>query len=142
VSEERGLQDGNGSGEMATGEASGADGRVATGREGHGSQDNNGLGKERMDGDEVLAGAGGDCHHEEEELYEVGEWKGMRQWRCRLCPWDTLDGEGAMLAHLAAQHFPPEERRRSGILVADKYGRVKSYKEVGRWHDRVTRRRC
>jgi len=62
---------------------------------------------------------------EEKVLYEVGEWKGMTQWRCKLCAWDTLDGEEAILTHLVAKHFPPEKRR-SGILVADKYGRVKS----------------
>ena len=34
----------------------------------------------------------------------VGMWGGFTQWRCRLCPWDTLEGEDAMLEHVAARH--------------------------------------
>lgn len=43
---------------------------------------------------------------EPDPLYELGSWAGLAQWRCRLCPWDTLDGESAMLAHLASRHAP------------------------------------
>ena len=57
---------------------------------------------------------------EVEELYTVGEWAGMKQWKCALCPWDTLEREEAMLEHLASAHAPPKPK----ILVADKRGRV------------------
>lgn len=56
----------------------------------------------------------------EELPYTVGWWKGFRQWRCKLCPWDTLESEAAMLEHIAAVHKPPP----SPILIADKRGRV------------------
>jgi hypothetical protein len=39
--------------------------------------------------------------------YTIGSWKGHKQWRCNLCPFDTLDGERAMLEHIAAKHAPP-----------------------------------
>lgn len=39
--------------------------------------------------------------------YRLGQWGGLTQWACRLCPWDTLEGEAAMMEHLAARHAPP-----------------------------------
>lgn len=38
------------------------------------------------------------------ELYEEGVWRDQRQWRCRLCPFDTLKGEEVIRAHAAKQH--------------------------------------
>ena len=45
-----------------------------------------------------------------DEPFEVGEWNGHVQWRCRLCPWDTLKSEAAMREHLAARHAPKVEQ--------------------------------
>jgi hypothetical protein len=44
------------------------------------------------------------------ELYEEGSWKGLPQWKCRLCLWDTLEGEAAVRAHVTRRHVigPPE----------------------------------
>jgi len=36
--------------------------------------------------------------------YEVSEWAGLPQYRCRLCPFDTLD-EDVMFDHIARLHF-------------------------------------
>jgi hypothetical protein len=55
--------------------------------------------------------------------YTTGEWGGMTQWKCKLCPWDTLKGEAAMLEHIATKHKPPAPKL--SILVADKYGNPK-----------------
>lgn len=55
----------------------------------------------------------------EKQLYTMGTWRGMRQWKCKLCPWDTLEGEAKMLEHIASAHKPPP----SPILIADKGGR-------------------
>jgi hypothetical protein len=35
--------------------------------------------------------------------YDIGEWKGLPAYRCRLCPYDTLD-EREMRAHMEARH--------------------------------------
>jgi hypothetical protein len=56
-----------------------------------------------------------------EQPFEIGAWKGHTQWRCKLCPWDTLDGEEAMLAHVATCHTP--QAPRPTVLVADRRGR-------------------
>jgi hypothetical protein len=57
---------------------------------------------------------------EPDKPYTMGEWNGKPQWKCKLCPWDTLEGEAAMLEHLATRHKPPAPR--VSILVADKHG--------------------
>lgn len=40
--------------------------------------------------------------------YIEGLWSGLPQWRCRLCPWDTLEGEDVMWEHIAARHGAAE----------------------------------
>lgn len=57
----------------------------------------------------------------EEAPYTVGSWRGFTQHQCKLCAWDTLEGEAAMLEHLASAHAPPPIK--SPILIADKSGR-------------------
>lgn len=42
-----------------------------------------------------------------EAAFVTGEWNGLPMWTCGVCQWDTLDGEGAMLEHIRAQHEPP-----------------------------------
>lgn len=59
---------------------------------------------------------------DDEKPYTVGWWKGLRQWRCKQCPWDTLESEAAMLEHIAVRHAPPKPR----VFVADKSGREKT----------------
>jgi hypothetical protein len=53
----------------------------------------------------------------EEKPYTVGSWRGLTQYQCKLCPWDTLEGEEAMLEHLRTAHAPPPEPK-SPILIA------------------------
>lgn len=38
--------------------------------------------------------------------WTMGTWSGMPQWRCTMCPFDTLDGEDAMIVHIEARHGP------------------------------------
>lgn len=57
----------------------------------------------------------------EEKPYTVGKWGGFTQWKCKLCPWDTLEGEAAMLEHLASAHAPPPKPK-SPIVIANKSG--------------------
>jgi len=58
----------------------------------------------------------------EERPYTIGTWRGFTQWRCKFCPWDTLEGEAAILEHLRSAHAPSPEPK-SPILIADKHGR-------------------
>jgi hypothetical protein len=58
----------------------------------------------------------------EKRFYTMGSWRGFPQWKCELCPWDTLEGEEKMLEHLASAHAPPPEPK-SPILIADKSGK-------------------
>ncbi len=59
-----------------------------------------------------------------EPLFELGTWKGRTQWRCRRCPWDTLAGEAAMLAHIQNVHEPPLRPPSPPLVaVADRWGR-------------------
>lgn len=57
------------------------------------------------------------------ELFTVGEWKGLPQWRCALCPWDTLVSEAEMRAHIAEVHLPPPEKPPARVLpLVDRFG--------------------
>jgi hypothetical protein len=56
-------------------------------------------------------------------LYVVGAWNGLPHYRCELCPFDTLDGEEAMVAHYLAMHAPPAPPVPVTIIqVYDRYG--------------------
>jgi hypothetical protein len=61
--------------------------------------------------------------YEPEQTFTLGQWGGIPQWRCTLCPWDTLDGEDAFWEHFAARHAtptPPPVPR--AVFVADRFG--------------------
>jgi len=57
----------------------------------------------------------------EEPGFEIGQWRGMKQWRCRHCAFDTLDGEAAMRQHLMA-HAPPSEPVGSVVPMYNRQG--------------------
>lgn len=59
----------------------------------------------------------------EPKPWTVGAWADLPQWRCSLCPFDTLDSEEAMLAHYAAVHAPPPPAATAPtVLRADRFG--------------------
>ncbi len=70
---------------------------------------------------------------EEEQLYTIGEWCGIKQYRCRFCPFDVLDDgtcdpEEEIYEHWLHRHFVPTDEQpvappRGAILIADKSGR-------------------
>jgi len=39
--------------------------------------------------------------------WTLGQWGGFTQWCCKLCPFDTLDGEEIMCRHILERHAPP-----------------------------------
>lgn len=61
---------------------------------------------------------------EENQHYELGEWRGHPQYRCKHCPFDVLDDEAAILEHVQRMHIAPTlpQVNSAGILVADKNG--------------------
>ena len=62
-----------------------------------------------------------------ESRWETGEWSFYPLWRCVLCPFDTLEGEEAMLEHwLSAHEHPAEIPPTSTIPIYDRRGNLKS----------------
>ncbi len=57
----------------------------------------------------------------EEVGYTVGSWKGIVQYRCTKCAFDTVEGEQAMLEHIRKAHTPPPPPVVTLPLV-DRYG--------------------
>lgn len=43
----------------------------------------------------------------ESPFYTLGKWGNYDRWQCNFCPWDTLEGEAALMAHYRAHHAPP-----------------------------------
>lgn len=39
-----------------------------------------------------------------DQPFLLGTWEGLAQWRCRFCPWDTLEGEAVALTHFINRH--------------------------------------
>lgn len=56
-------------------------------------------------------------------LWTMGQWSEFSQWSCVFCPFDTLDGEEAILAHYLAEHAPPAPVVAPPMIqVYDRYG--------------------
>ena len=51
-------------------------------------------------------------------LYEEGTWRGKRQWRCLVCPFDTLKGEEVIREHGTVSARTAEELARRARAVA------------------------
>lgn len=57
-----------------------------------------------------------------ETRWTVGMWSTFSQWRCALCPFDTLDGLAAIEAHWLAEHAPPVPPPVEKIQIYDRFG--------------------
>ena len=55
-----------------------------------------------------------------ELLYTVGAWGELKRYQCCLCPYDTLDGELAILQHIQKRHYPVNESIKSQPRPAGK----------------------
>ncbi|MBK8211569.1 MAG: hypothetical protein IPK78_18090 [Rhodospirillales bacterium] len=50
-------------------------------------------------------------------------WGTHARWACRLCPFDTLDGEEAMAEHYLVEHAPPPAPAPAPVVqVYDRFG--------------------
>ena len=55
--------------------------------------------------------------------FRVTAWNGLPLWECARCAFDTLEGEEAMLAHIAGRHeSPPEPPAPRLVQVYDRWG--------------------
>ena len=60
---------------------------------------------------------------EPEPAWITAEWGVLPQWRCCLCPFDTLDGEAAMLEHWRECHAHPVPVAPPPVIqIYDKWG--------------------
>ncbi len=56
--------------------------------------------------------------------YTMGEWKGIPQFKCSLCPWDTLSGLAEFDKHWESAHVVKEPPPPPPIIqAADRFGR-------------------
>jgi len=58
----------------------------------------------------------------DESPFTKGKWQNFDQWRCRLCPFDTLEGEDEFWLHYAQKHGPQPEPAPI-IQIYDRSGR-------------------
>lgn len=49
-------------------------------------------------------------------------WGTHARWACRLCPFDTLDGEAAAAEHYRVEHAPPPPPAVERVQVYDRWG--------------------
>lgn len=41
------------------------------------------------------------------DYFEVGEWKGRRNYQCKLCPYSTVESTARILLHLSGHKLMP-----------------------------------
>lgn len=61
--------------------------------------------------------------------YEIGEWKGMKQYKCLLCPFDTLHRD-VIEKHIAERHTPKKEVKKLKVPIYDRFGNLVTEREV------------
>lgn len=55
--------------------------------------------------------------------FRVTAWNGRPLWECARCAFDTLEGEAAMLAHIAERHeAPPAPPAPRLVQAYDRWG--------------------
>lgn len=58
-----------------------------------------------------------------DQPFELGQWHGISQYRCKLCQFDTLEGEADFWEHYASRHAQRQpETPKPTIFVANRYG--------------------
>jgi len=59
-------------------------------------------------------------------LVDEGKWKGMTQWKCTLCPFDSVESKDAVIEHILQVHLAPPQRviQNGTPLLLDRFGNV------------------
>ncbi len=67
-----------------------------------------------------------------EEYYEQNEWKEIERFACKLCSFDTLNGEVVMNLHMVSVHFPPELEIGAvpSLATVSRFGKIIEPEEV------------
>lgn len=63
------------------------------------------------------------------EHYTVGAWKGLPQYRCRHCPFDTLH-EKTIRRHVIERHVARPARQPVTVPIYDRFGNLITEREV------------
>lgn len=58
------------------------------------------------------------------DFIATGKWREFDQWKCKLCNFDTLDGEEIAVDHVVNVHLNPQvkEQVTSQVLLVDSHG--------------------
>ena len=57
-----------------------------------------------------------------EDYYSVGEWKNLKQYKCNLCPFDSLN-EKSIKGHVIERHMPKPPKSEVKVAITDRFGR-------------------
>lgn len=55
------------------------------------------------------------------DYYSIGKWKGLNQYKCNLCPFDSLN-ERAIKDHIIDRHFPRPVAPKVKPEIFDRFG--------------------
>ena len=56
------------------------------------------------------------------DYFSVGKWKNLKQYKCNLCAFDSLD-ENSIKAHIIEQHMPKPPKPKVEVKLLDRFGR-------------------
>ena len=56
-------------------------------------------------------------------IFTLGSWRGMTQWRCSACAFDTLNGESEIFKHYFERHVAKPAEKPALIQSFDKRGK-------------------
>lgn len=56
-----------------------------------------------------------------EDLYTIGQWKGLPRYQCNVCAFDTLH-EDVIIEHVTQAHMAPPVQTRVVPGIVDRFG--------------------
>ncbi len=55
------------------------------------------------------------------DYYSIGEWRGLPQYKCNSCPFDSLN-EKSIKEHVIDRHIPAPVRPKVEVKILDRFG--------------------
>lgn len=55
-----------------------------------------------------------------EDYYSIGKWKGFKQYKCKLCAFDTLE-ENVIKDHIKKEHMPKPIKPKVKVQLYDRF---------------------
>ena len=56
------------------------------------------------------------------DYYSMGEWRGFPQYKCNVCPFDSLN-EKTIKDHIIDRHIPKPVRPKVSVIKFDRHGK-------------------